>query len=333
MKLCYLKALAILSVTLTILLGGTVVEAKKMGNGSSVGRQSNTVTNNQSALPPKPAAAPVNAAPKPSSPTPATPQAPAPSRFGGMGGILGGIAAGIGLSYLFSHMGMGAEMGSMVSSLLMVLVVALIGMWLFRKFMSRNASSPTLSTGIPGMNFQQSDASTDSGNAYPASKASNASPLQSMPTSNQMPLINEPAHNNLNNLPSSVQANLTPNSFADKENFLENAKKIFLQLQEASDQQNIDVLKEFTSPELFTHLRKDMLARATAVSFTQVLTLAADLLAVEEENNEYLASVRFSGSLREEVNGPVEEFAEVWNWSKPMNSSSGWILCGIQQIN
>ena len=76
-----------------------------------------------------------------------------------------------------------------------------------------------------------------------------------------------------------------------------------------------------------------MLARSTAISYTQVLTLAADLLAVEEENQEYLASVRFSGSMREELNGPIEEFAEVWNWSKPIDSSTGWILCGIQQIN
>lgn len=330
MKLSYLKAVMTVAISSTIMLSGTVVEAKKMGNGSSVGKQSSTVTNNQSALPPKPAAAPVNAASKPSAPTPAAPQAPAPSRFGGMGGILGGIAAGIGLSYLFSHLGMGAEMGSMLSSLLMVMAVAFIGIWLFRKFMSRNASSPALSTGIPGMNFQQSDAFTNAGNSSPASKASSTPPVQTMPSSNQMPLIPEPTYSNL---PPSVQANLTPNSFADKENFLENAKKIFLQLQEASDQQNIDVLKEYTSPELFAHLRKDMLARTTAVSFTQVLTLAADLLAVEEDNHEYLASVRFSGSIREEVNGPVEDFAEVWNWSKPMDSSSGWILCGIQQIN
>jgi predicted lipid-binding transport protein (Tim44 family) len=330
MNFSYLKSVAIVAITSTILLSGTVVEAKKMGGGMSIGRQSNTITKNQNALPPKPVAPPVNAAPKPVAPNPATPQAPAPSRFGGMGGILGGIAAGIGLSYLFSHLGMGAEMGSMFSSLLIVIAIALIGMWLFRKLMSRNASSPSLSTGIPGMNFQQSDVSTNAGNYSQASAPSSASPLQTMPTSNQMPLIPEPSQTNL---PPSVQANLTPNSFADKENFLENAKKIFLQLQEASDQQNIDVLKEYTSPELFAELRKDMLSRTTAISYTQVLTLAADLLAVEEENHEYLASVRFSGSLREELNGPVEEFAEVWNWSKPMDSSTGWILCGIQQIN
>ena len=330
MKLSYLKAVAMFAIASTILLSGTFVEAKKMGGGSSIGRQSNTITKNQNALPPKPTAAPVNAAPKPSTPPPATPQAPAPSRFGGMGGILGGIAAGIGLSYLFSHLGMGAEMGSMFSSLLIVIAVAFIGLWLFRKFMSRSAASPTLSTGIPGMNFQQSDAPSTASNSYQANMASNTQPLQTMPTTNQMHLIPEPVQNAL---PPSVQANLTPNSFADKENFLENAKKLFLQLQEASDQQNIDVLKEYTNPELFDALRKDMLARVTAISHTQVLTLAADLLAVEEENHEYLASVRFSGSIREELNGPIEDFAEVWNWSKPMDSSSGWILCGIQQIN
>jgi hypothetical protein len=155
MNFSYLKSVAIVAITSTILLSGTVVEAKKMGGGMSIGRQSNTITKNQNALPPKPVAPPVNAAPKPAAPNPATPQAPAPSRFGGMGGILGGIAAGIGLSYLFSHLGMGAEMGSMFSSLLIVIAIALIGMWLFRKLMSRNASSPSLSTGIPGMNFQQ----------------------------------------------------------------------------------------------------------------------------------------------------------------------------------
>ncbi len=329
MKLSYLKSVVISLFAATIMMGGANVEAKKVGGGSSIGKQSNTVTKNQSSLPPKPEAPPVNAASKPTTPTPTAPQAPAPSRFGGMGGILGGIAAGIGLSYLFSHLGMGAEMGSMLSSLLMIVAVALIGMWLFRKFMSRNGSSPTLSTGIPGMNFPSSGTSMNVGNSSQTNMTSSSAPAQAMPNSNQMPLVGVAQ----NTLPPSVDADLTPGSFSDKDNFLENAKKIFLQLQEASDQQNIDVLKEYTSPELFTHLRKDMLARTTAVSFTQVLTLAADLLAVEEENHEYLASVRFSGSLREELNGPVEEFSEVWNWSKPMDSSSGWILCGIQQIN
>ena len=151
-----------------------------------------------------------------------------------------------------------------------------------------------------------------------------------MASSQQLPLIPEVSDNALK---SPIHAALTPQAFTDKDTFLENAKTLFLQLQEASDQQNLNVLKEYTTPELFDLLRKDMLARTTAISSTQVLTLAADLLAVEEENNEYLASVRFTGSIREEVNGPVEDLTEVWNWTKPIAGNTGWLLCGIQQIN
>ena len=77
------------SLITVMLFTGASVEAKKLGSGNSVGRQSSTVTKNQSTLPAKPAA-PVSAA-KPATPAPA-PVAP-PSAFDGMGGILGGIAA------------------------------------------------------------------------------------------------------------------------------------------------------------------------------------------------------------------------------------------------
>jgi predicted lipid-binding transport protein (Tim44 family) len=333
MKLNAFKSLAIIAFFGLIVIAVPQVEAKKMGSGNSVGKQSNTVTKNQNALPAKPEAAPVNAA-KPATPPAAAPAAAAPSRFGGMGGILGGIAAGIGLSYLFSQMGMGGEMGAMLSNILMIAAVAFLGLWLFRKFANRNNAGGTLSTGIPGMNFPQSAAQTEQPAQWKANTAatsSNVAPAQAMTPLQQMPLMPEVSKNSP--AVAGVQAHLTPNTFADKENFLVNAKNLFLQLQEASDQQNIEVLKEYTTPELFSFLRQDMLARTTAISQTQVLTLAADLIAVEEENNEFLASVRFSGTIREEANGPVEEFSEVWNWSKPMNESAGWILCGIQQLN
>jgi predicted lipid-binding transport protein (Tim44 family) len=126
------------SIAISMVLIGIPVEAKRVGSGNSVGKQSSTVTKNQSSLPPKPTAAPVNSAP-----TPAAPVAPVaqPSRFGGMGGILGGVAAGIGLSYLFSHMGLdglGDGIASMVSGLLMFGILALIGIWLYKKFSTKD---------------------------------------------------------------------------------------------------------------------------------------------------------------------------------------------------
>jgi predicted lipid-binding transport protein (Tim44 family) len=129
-----MKRQLFVSIAISVMLVGVPVEAK-LGSGNSVGRQSSTVTKNQSSLPAKPVATPVSAA-KPVTPAPAAPVAP-PSAFSGMGGILGGIAAGIGLSYLFSHMGLdglGEGIASMVSGLLMFGLLALVGFWLYKKF-------------------------------------------------------------------------------------------------------------------------------------------------------------------------------------------------------
>ena len=60
--------------------------------------------------------------------------------------------------------------------------------------------------------------------------------------------------------------------------------------------------------------------------------LDAELLGIETQDGEYLASVRFSGLIREGRNMPPQSFDEVWNLSKPLQGSAGWILSGIQQM-
>lgn len=331
MKVSWIKSCFMMFVCILVLFAQHV-EAKRMGGGMNLGRQSNSVTRNQNALPPKPVAPPVNAAPRPNSSTPAA--TPTPSRFGGMGGILGGIAAGIGLSYLFSSMGMGAGMASMFSNILMIGLLVFGGLWLYRKFIAgRNPSSAMGTMNNPSYATSNSPSSPSWNSAQaPVNNTLKNNALcggTSISNTSQIPLIPEVSTSALK---SPIEAHLTPDSFQDKEQFLENAKMLFLQLQEASDQQNLEVLREYTTPELFALLRKDMLARTTATSFTQVLTLGADLIAVEQSNQEYLASVRFVGSIREDLGGPVEEFTEVWNWLKPISGNAGWILSGIQQI-
>ena len=63
---------------------------------------------------------------------------------------------------------------------------------------------------------------------------------------------------------------------------------------------------------------------------TEVVLLNAELLGIEQVSDGYLASVRFSGMLREEVNTAAFRFEEVWNLYKP--EQGGWLLAGIQQI-
>lgn len=83
---------------------------------------------------------------------------------------------------------------------------------------------------------------------------------------------------------------------------------------------------------MFEHLKADIAARGGAGQQTDVVTLDAELLEVMTEGDMHWASVRFSGSLREEAGGAPEPFAEIWNLQKSARGDSGWLLAGIQQV-
>jgi predicted lipid-binding transport protein (Tim44 family) len=61
--------------------------------------------------------------------------------------------------------------------------------------------------------------------------------------------------------------------------------------------------------------------------------LEAQLLEVVTEGDQHLASVRFSGTVRESPDAAPQSFAEVWNLVKPADGSTGWLLAGIQQMH
>ncbi len=83
--------------------------------------------------------------------------------------------------------------------------------------------------------------------------------------------------------------------------------------------------------EMFAEIRVDLADRGTQSNQTDVVQLNADLLDVTERGDEYLASVRFSGLIRETPGVAAEPFAEIWNLSKSRLTGEGWLLAGIQQ--
>ena len=50
------------------------------------------------------------------------------------------------------------------------------------------------------------------------------------------------------------------------------------------------------------------------------------------EGDQYVASVRFHGALREDGARDPHSFEELWHLVKPVDGSSGWLLAGIQQV-
>jgi predicted lipid-binding transport protein (Tim44 family) len=268
-----------------------------------MGKQSQSVTQKQQAAPAQPAQAPA-AAPATAA-KPAGAPAAQPKKGFGMGGMLGGLAAGLGLGWLLSHFGLGEAAASFLMGFLMIAAVAMIGLWLFRRFANNGQAT------------------------YKASPAGGASWDNQQRFDRQ-----EPVNVGSSSAAPVVQAAATEIAIKDfdQESFLLNAKKHFVHLQEAWDRGDLEKLREFATPEMFAELNQDLQARATEQNRTEVLTIEADLLGVESLQDVYLASVRFSGMIREQADGPAESFVEVWNLTKPVNGQGGWVLAGIQQL-
>lgn len=303
---------AMLVVALTASLGMSVAEAKRLGGGGSFGKQSSmqrqsTPPSQQSAKPAQQqnAAAQNNAANPAAAAKPASPWK----------GILGGALLGLGLGALLSHLGIGGALASMISTILMIALLAFAAMFIYRMLKRKNNTAP------------------DSGlrPAYAGGGASNAFDTPAIGSGLER---NQPTAFQGSALGSAAAADVASGVPADFDSagFLRHAKTHFIRLQAAWDRADINDIREFTTPEMFAELRMQLQERGATGNHTDVVSLEAELFGIETVGDDYLASVRFAGMIRENDGAPTEPFAEVWNLSKPVNGQGGWLLAGIQQV-
>ena len=90
-------------------------------------------------------------------------------------------------------------------------------------------------------------------------------------------------------------------------------------------------MRDFMTPGLYAQIAADISARGQTPQKTDVVTLEAEVLEVVAEGDVYVASVNFSGMIREDGEAAAAPFSETWHLEKPLNGSSGWLISGIQQ--
>jgi predicted lipid-binding transport protein (Tim44 family) len=284
-------------------------QAKRMGGGGSFGKQSQNV-NRQSASPSQ--AAPTAA--KPAAPAAAPQGAPA-KPASPWKGILGGALLGLGLGALLSHFGMGGALASMISTMLMVGLLAAAAYFIYRMVTRKRDNGAAARSGLqPAYAGAERSATPEIG--------SRIEPMQPASLQSLSPASGDSANNPTWSVPAAF----------DSVGFLRHAKTYFIRLQAAWDKADVNDLREFTSPEMFAEMKQQLLERGASANHTDVVTLDAEMLGLEQIGNEHLASVKFSGMIRESENAQAEPFTEVWNLSKPVSGAGGWILAGIQQM-
>lgn len=280
------------------------VEAKRLGGGASSGQQSQSVAR-QAPVQPSPAA-------RPATPPAAVPQGVPPKPASPWRGIVGGALLGLGLGAVLSHFGLGGALASMISTFLMVALLAFAGIFIYRLFKRKSEASnaPAYAGGVS--NYAGGGASEI---------GSGIGPQQQPPA-----LKVEPITAGTPSQPWGVPANF------DVPSFLRSAKTYYIRLQAAWDKGDMSDIREFTTTEMFAELKMELQERGAASNYTDVVTLEAELLGIEIVSDQYLASVKFSGVIKEEQQAPAAPFSEVWNLAKPVSASGGWVLAGIQQL-
>ena len=301
------KFLSLMAVVLTLGISTLAMDAeaaKRMGGGKSMGTQRNV----------GPDKAPGAAVAPPAAAAAAAAPAAAASNRSWMGPIAG-LAAGLGLAALASHLGFGDELASMVMiGLLAFAIMAAIGF-----FMRKRAAAQRGGTSQAG-GLAYAGASPDAGAANPAAPAYKVA----MPAGGSM--IGSA-------LGSGQAAAATLPADFDAAGFERNAKVNFIRLQAANDAGDLDDIRQFTTPEMFAELKMALSERGATAQKTDVLSIEAKVIDVEEDADRYVVSVRFAGVIRDDSGAPDESFNEIWHLSKSRQANSGWLLSGIQQAD
>jgi predicted lipid-binding transport protein (Tim44 family) len=319
------SAILAVVITATVALAGADAQAARLGGGKSAGKQSSNVTQREAtpAKPAAPAAAPATAAPKKP-----------------WGAMLGGLAAGLGLAWLASSLGLGAGLAQFMTFALLALVVMLVIAFVMRHLKARREGTGQGQSASP---FAFQGAGASPAPAYsPANVGNDASarPWERPGAAfdslgQQQPAAPASGGSMIGSALLGSQSWGVPAGF-DADGFLAACKTNFVTLQDAWDRSDISALRSMMTDEMLEQIKTQLADREShtggVVNKTDVLRLDAQLLGIEELQDVYMASVEYSGMIREDVSAGPSPFREVWNMTKQRSGSGGWLVAGVQAL-
>lgn len=205
-----------------------------------------------------------------------------------------------------------------IPSWIWLILIAGAAFFLFRKFGAKkklagnNPYAPNTS-GPTSAPFGQNNTArnSDNTNIFGQSVNGGAAPqapfgAASMQSGNQLPDGTEPAA------------------------FLRVARQRFIHIQSMNSVSNIAEIQRYLTPDLYQSMYNDIMANQDqdVAEFSNLNALVVDSAT---ENGQYVVSVRFTGTVSEDLNSLPAPFSEVWHFVKPAGSNQDWLVAGIQQ--
>src|SRR3990167_6148983 len=305
--------------TAALLVAPLSAEAKRAGGGKTPGMS-------RQAAPTQSYQQPRQATPAQQPTAPATAPAKSGPGVGGMvaagvaGAAIGAVAANALADDNSASQAQAQEEKGGIPSWIWILLAAAVAFFIFRKMGAKKKVAPNPyapNNGSTQAPFGQQAAprtSNDNSNIFGQSVGgSAATPQNNAPFStaytnsgSQLPDVTEPAA------------------------FLRIARQRFNHIQSMNTASNISEIQRYLTPDLYQSMYQDIMANQDqdVAEFSNLNAMVADSAT---ENGQYVVSVRFTGTVSEDLNSLPQPFAEVWHFVKPAGSTQDWLVAGIQQ--
>ncbi len=310
MRFKTLMTAVVTMITVGILSSPADVEAKRLGGGMNLGKQSSGMQ--RQAAPPAQAQRPGQQSPAQTAPG----QRPASGMSRWLGPLAGLAAGGLLASLFFGD----AFNGFQIMDFLLIALLAVGGFMLFRMWKRSQARPGVAAAGVGGGFAQPGPAS-----AYERRIQAKSAAFGGRPDSSIL-------HPGMGDQSGPVAGDDDVPSWFDGPGFLESAKTHFIRLQAAWDEADLRDIREYTTPRLFADLQRER-QKIEGTQYTEVVRLSSELVGVKHEDDLVVASVLFSGLIREDEQGVAEDFREIWHVQHRRETSEGdWLIAGIQQV-
>jgi predicted lipid-binding transport protein (Tim44 family) len=201
---------------------------------------------------------------------------------------------------------------------MLVMVALLLGGGLFLRWFLRRGTEPLVATGMLSAAGPGTPLSVPKG--YSVKNVGNdasARPWESLPGAQRDEVSSK-----------------VPEGF-DVDAFLKASKLNFVNLQHAWDRSDVASLRAMMTDPMLAEIQAQLIERersGVGQNKTEVVTLEARLLGLEDQEEAYLASVEFSGLIREDPSLGPNPFREIWNINRPKVGASGWLVSGVQAL-
>ena len=110
------------------------------------------------------------------------------------------------------------------------------------------------------------------------------------------------------------------------------ARASFVQMQAAWDRADLQALGSLATGPLLEDLRCQLQQRGSAHNRTEVVSLHARLLSMDDMLDAQVASVEFSGLIQEDPAQEAAPFRELWLLANVKAADRGWRLARVQAL-